>query len=260
MTVIPVLLVVISTFVRLFGSFGGDSTWTLTNWKEFATDGDVLRALKNSVVLGIGSSVLAMTAFTFIAYMIVRTKFYGRSALDFLTWLPATIPGIVLSLGFLWLFVQVGVLKDYVSGSMWALIVAVAVGGITLGVQIMKSIFTQIGPEVEEASWASGAAPLHTFRNIILPLIGPSILVVGMLTFATAARATSIVALLATEESNKPLSLSQLDLMMNGEFNEAAIMGVFLVILIVGAAFAGRFFGLNVGFVGTPNSSSRTQR
>ena len=260
MTAIPVLLVVLSTFVRLFGSSSGDGALTLANWSEFATDGDTLRALRNSVVLGVGSAVVAMTTFTFIAYTVVRTKYFGGTAFDFLSWLPATVPGIVLSIGFLWMFLQIGPLRDLVSGTMLALIIAVAIGGITLGVQIMKSSMLRLGPEVEEASWASGVSPIRTFRNIVLPLVGPSVLVVGILTFATAVRATSIVALLVTDDSNKPLSLSQLDLMVNGQFSEAAVIGVFMVILIVGAALVGRSFGLNSGFIGTTDSSSRTQR
>ena len=249
LTVIPVVLVVLSTFMKLFGYFFIDEPWTLENWRHSATDAGVLRALRNSLTLGIGASVLAMTTFTFIAYIIVRTKFYGRQTLDFLTWLPATIPGIVLSLGFLWLFLQIDLLRDYLYGTMWALIVAVALGGITLGVQIVKSSMVQLGAELEEASWAAGAGHLYTFRRIVLPLITPAIVVVGVLTFAGAVRATSIVALLATGKS-KPLSLLQLDHMADGDFGEAAVIGVFLVVLITGVAVFARVFGLKVGLGG----------
>jgi iron(III) transport system permease protein len=249
LTVIPVALVVLSTFMKLFGFFFIDDPWTLQNWRDSATDAGVLRALKNSLILGIGSSVLAMTAFTFIAYVTVRTKFWGRRYLDFLTWLPTTIPGIVLSLGFLWLFLQVALFRDYLYGTMWALIIAVALGGITLGVQIVKSSMVQLGAELEEASWASGAGAFYTFRRIVLPLIMPAVVVVGVLTFATAVRATSIVALLATGKS-KPLSMLQLDHMADGDFGEAAVIGVFLVVLITGVAVIARIFGLKVGLGG----------
>ena len=107
----------------------------------------------------------------------------------------------------------------------------------------------QLGAELEEASWAAGAGPFYTFRRIVLPLITPAVVVVGVLTFATAVRATSIVALLATGKS-KPLSLLQLDHMADGDFGEAAVIGVFLVVLITGVALVGRVFGLKVGLGG----------
>ena len=151
-----------------------------------------------------------------------------------------------MSLGFLWLFLQTGLLSSFPEQNMSAMVIVVALGGLTLGVQIVKSSMVQLGPELEEASWAAGASPVYTFRNIVLPLIAPAVLVVSVLTFATAVRATSIVALLATGDS-KPLSLLQLDHMTNGEFGGAAVIGVFLVILITGAALIGRMFGLKVG-------------
>jgi iron(III) transport system permease protein len=132
---------------------------------------------------------------------------------------------------------------------MAALVIAVALGGVTLGVQIVRSRMEQLGMEIEEAPWALGAGFFSTFRHIVLPLITPAIVVVGVLTFATAQRATSIVALLATESSN-PLSLLQLDRMADGDFGAAAVIGVFLVVMITGVALVARIFGLNVGLGG----------
>ena len=93
LTVIPVMLVVLSTVTSAFGFFFVDDTWTMQTWRDIVGDSGVLRALMNSMILGIGSAVLAMVVFTFIAYLTVRTKFWGRRYLDFLTWLPAMIPG-----------------------------------------------------------------------------------------------------------------------------------------------------------------------
>ena len=249
MTVIPVLLVMLGTFMKVFGSLFVDSPLTLENWKTLASNSETLNALRTSLFLGLGSSVLAMTVFTVIGYIAVRTNFWGKQVLGHVAWLPSTMPGMIMSLGFVWLFLQLGLFGDYPYQSIWALIIAVALGGITLGVQIIKSSMVQLGAELEEASWAAGAGPFYTFRRIVLPLIAPAVVVVGVLTFATAMRATSIVALLATGES-KPLSLLQLDHMADGDFGEAAVIGVFLVVLITGVALVGRVFGLKVGLGG----------
>ncbi len=126
LTVIPVMLVTLSTFMRAIGDFSVDSSLTLRTWTDSLGDADVRGALRNSLVLGFGSSALAMTGFTALAYITVHTQFYGRHALAFLTWLPSTLPGIILSLGLLWLFLQVGVLRDHLLGSVWALMIPVA--------------------------------------------------------------------------------------------------------------------------------------
>ena len=42
-----------------------------------------------------------------IAYIAVRTRYAGRRLLDFISWLPFTVPGIILGLALLWLFLGV---------------------------------------------------------------------------------------------------------------------------------------------------------
>ena len=41
-----------------------------------------------------------------IAYVIVKTRYRGRWLLDFLSWLPWSIPGILLGMALLWTFLQ----------------------------------------------------------------------------------------------------------------------------------------------------------
>jgi ABC-type Fe3+ transport system permease subunit len=69
--------------------------------------------------------------------------------------------------------------------------------------------------------------------------------VVGVLTFATAARATSIVALLASRDT-QPLSLVQLGHIADGDFEKASVIGVLMLLLTIGVALAGRLLGLRI--------------
>ena len=43
---------------------------------------------------------------------------------------------MVISLGLLWLFLQVGLFGDYPNQNMWALIIAVALGGSTMRLNV----------------------------------------------------------------------------------------------------------------------------
>jgi ABC-type Fe3+ transport system permease subunit len=69
--------------------------------------------------------------------------------------------------------------------------------------------------------------------------------VVGVLAFSAAARATSHVALLATR-STQPLSVLQLNLMTNNDFEAGSVVGIFILLLTVGVAVVARFFGLRL--------------
>jgi iron(III) transport system permease protein len=245
MTVLPVVLVILGTFMSVFGMFNVREAWTLKNWQTVLRDVNFLNALINSCVIAAGTAVLSMAGFGLIAYLIVRTRFFARSALDFLVWLPSTLPGIVMGLGYLYLFLGTPFLRP-IYGTTFILVLVAALGSITLTTQVLKTNLRQLGAELEEASATSGGNWWHTLRYIILPLMAPSLAVVGVLAFSAAARATSHVALLATHNT-QPLSILQLNLLTDNNFEAASVIGVFILLLTVGIAAIARFFGLRLG-------------
>ena len=254
MTVFPIVMVTLGTFMRLFGFFEIPDPWTVKNWHVSLSDPRILGALKNTFIIGIGAALFSMVAFSFIAYISARTQFAGRHLLDFLTWLPATIPGIVIGLGFLWLFLRTPGL-NLLYGTMFVLVLAVSLASITLGVQLLKTNMMQIGSELEEASWVNGASQLYTFRRIFLPLIAPALVLVGLLSFVQAAKAISVVALLSTR-SSEPLSMLQLDYMAEGKFEEASVIGLLILLLTLGMAAAARILGLKFRGISTTDPST----
>jgi iron(III) transport system permease protein len=245
MTLLPVVLVVLGTFMSVFGMFNVRDPWTLKSWQTVLSDRNFLNALWNSVVVAAATSVLAMVGFGGIAYLIVRTRFFARSALDFLVWLPSTLPGIVMGLGYLYLFLGTPFLRP-IYGTTFILVLVAALGSITLTTQVLKTNLRQLGAELEEASAASGANWWHTLRHIVVPLMAPSLAVVGVLAFSAAARATSHVALLSTH-NNQPLSILQLNLLSDNNFEAASVIGVFILLMTVGVAVVARVLGLHIG-------------
>jgi iron(III) transport system permease protein len=245
MKLVPVARVFLGTFMKLFGFVTINDPWTMDNWRTVLGNANFIRALMNSIIISFSTAVVAMLGFFYLAYLIVRTRFAGRGLLDFLVWLPSTLPGIVIGLGYLWLFLGTPFLRP-VYGTTAILVIVAALGSITLTTQILKTSLMQLGSELEEASWASGAAWWYTLRRVVIPLIAPSMAVVGVLAFATSARATSHVALLSTN-SNRPLSMLQLDMMADNNFEAATVVGVFILLLTVGVAAVARLFGLRLG-------------
>ena len=244
--VLPVVLIVLGTFLKIFGYFSLPSgTFTLDHWRKALANPNLLSALADTLMVAGGAAVIAMTVYSVVAYISARTAFRFRNTLDFLTWLPSAIPGIVIGLGFLWLFLGTPIFRP-LYGTPWVLMIAVALGGMTMGVQIIKTNIMQIGSDLEEAAAMSGASGVHSFFRILLPLVGPAILVVGLLIFASAARATSLVALLATG-AVKPLSMLQLNYMADGSYELATVIGVIILVLTVGVALAARLMSMKLG-------------
>ncbi len=247
-SVAPMAFVFMGTFMSLFGFFHIEHAWTIDNWKRVFDDPIFLLSLKNTILMSLGAAAFAVALFSIVAYISVRTKFVWRSALDFISWFPSAMSGILMSIGLLWLFLDIPFFR-VLYGSIWLLIIATVISSITLGTQLIKASLLQLGMELEEASQASGASWLTTYRRIVAPLLFPVLLLVGVLGFIHAARDISNVALLATS-SSRTLALLQLDFMVSGRYESAAVVATIVMLLTTGVALIARFLGLRIGIRG----------
>jgi iron(III) transport system permease protein len=238
MTVLPICLLLMSTFMKLFGMFDMEQVWTTEHWADALSQGDTLRALINTLRLGVASAVVGTAIFMLIAYVSVRTSVVAGKILEFMTWLPTLIPGLVLSLGLLQMFTGFAVFRPFY-GTIGVLVLAVLIGTATIGTQIMRSAILQVGRELEDAALASGGSRFYSFRRIFLPLLAPVVAVVGLEIFATANSAVGIVALLGTG-ANQPLSILQLVQLDSGKFEAGAVVGVVIMALTVASALLAR--------------------
>ena len=240
-TVIPIVFLVLGTFMKLFGFFNIDDPWTLENWRYVLSDPTLLRSLNNTVIVALWAAGICVVVGSLIAYVITKSRFSGRSVLDFLSWLPWAIPGILVGVGLLFTFLLLhGFVPIY--GTMSALVIAMVVSGMPLSVQVTKSFYMQLGDELEEASSVAGASWFHTYCHILLPLLFPCLLVVGLLGFISAVRNISTIVLLATART-RTLSLLMLDFTAGGELEKATVVAVIIVALVIIAALIARKLG-----------------
>jgi iron(III) transport system permease protein len=245
LTIVPVVFALIASFQKLLGFFDIPDPWTLKHWAAVLSEGAFSDAALNTMLLASGAGLLSIVLVSLIAYFIVRSRYPGRGLLDFLSWLPFAIPGILFGLGLLMVFLGPAIFRP-LYGTIWLMIFAQVVASLTLGTQIVRTNIMQLGPELEEASRISGGNWVFTFRRIVLPIIVPVCVLVGVLNFIFAARDVSTVALLATKET-RTLSLLQLDYMMDGNYERAAVLSIVVIAVTTGVALLARIFGLRLG-------------
>ena len=244
---VPVVFALLGTFMKLFGFFNVPEPWTLDNWKTVLADDLFASSLRNTLVLAVGTAVAAVFLHSLIAYVAVRTRYAGRRLLDFVSWLPFTVPGVILGLALLWLFLGTPVLRP-LYGTTAVLIAAGLISGMPLGVQIIKSGLMQLGGELEEASRIAGATWWTTYRRIVLRLMAPTLMAVGMITFVGAARNIANIALLSTT-ANRPLAILQLDYIAQKKLEEAVVIASIIMLISLAGALAAYVLGVrgNVG-------------
>src|SRR5690606_51888 len=101
---LPVVQLLLSSFFKFFGFYQREM-FTLEHYRNVWANRDVWEALRNTLLLGVAGASATMVLGSLAAYVSVRTTWKSRRVVEVLTWLPWTMPGIVLGIGFLWGFV-----------------------------------------------------------------------------------------------------------------------------------------------------------
>jgi iron(III) transport system permease protein len=247
LNVVPLVTVILGSFMTRAGFFQLTQVFTLKHWANVLTDNAFRTALFNTVFLAGVTAIVGPFLFSFLAYVLVRTRWRGRTVLESVVWSSGAVPGILASLGLLWMFLGTPFLRP-IYGTIWALVLVAVLQGKLTGTQLSKGIFLQLGQELEDAARASGAGWLSVYVRIWLPLLMPSMILIGMMHFVIAAQSTSYIILLATRDTIT-LSLLGLEFASGGttQREEAGIIGLIIVVMTVTIALLARRFGMNLG-------------
>jgi iron(III) transport system permease protein len=166
-------LVVIYVSVITYVHVPGVKTWellTLENYRANLTDARTFRALKNSLLLGVGGATLCMLIAALTAWVTTKTKATGRGVIEALTFIPWAFPGTALAIGLLWTYVYMP-LPIY--GTLWILLIGYITRFLPYGLRTMTSTIVQLHDDLQQASMVCGASFMTTFRRILLPLLRP---------------------------------------------------------------------------------------
>jgi iron(III) transport system permease protein len=239
--ILPVLVVVWSSFLPFYmaPSKVAFASLTLENYQALWGLPLVHRAMWNSFVLGITSSTITMILTAIVAWIIVRTNWRGKGLLDFLAFSPIAMPGLVLGIAILWLYL---VLPVPVYGTLWILLIAYVTKYLPYGMRACSSSMLQIKKELEEASEASGAAWPHTFRRIILPLLAPGF-VAGWIFVITHSFRELSTSIMLYRSGTEVISVVLFELWDGGQYPQLSALGMVLVAILVAISLVARKLG-----------------
>ncbi len=170
--------------------------WFAKLWEGIGTV-DIGAAFRRSLALG--TVVMALTVLLSLgAGLAYRKRLAGGSALFYVVVASLVMPSIIVSLGIGLLFrlIDTGLrtwleahapslLEGYGSalGLFTSGLGAQLTWTLPFGLLIMFAVFNRFNPAYEEAARDLGATPWQTLRHVVLPLIGPSLVGIGMFGF-----------------------------------------------------------------------------
>jgi iron(III) transport system permease protein len=243
MMILPLAFLVLGSFMRRYGFFNLANPFTFNHWRDLFGDPIFLVSLKNSLMIAGGTALLSVAVYSAMGYILASPKkVVTRQALEFFCWLPWVMPGILMSLGLLWIFLATP-LRGVLYGTVLGIAVALTIHDSPVSTQAFKSAFLQLGGDLEEAARVAGGSWSYTYIRVLLPLIAPVAMTVGMLNFGNALTAISTPVLLYSAQS-RPLSILLLEYSFTGELERAAALGLLITVIICAMILVGKCFGL----------------
>jgi iron(III) transport system permease protein len=243
--IMPVFVLLWSSFIPYYGvpSWELAAKMTLANYQYILNYPLAATAFKNSFYLSVGSATLVMLLTSVIAWVTVKTKLPGRALLDTMTFIPIAMPGIVLGVSLIWVYLT---LPIPIYGTIWVLLLAYITKYIPYGIRAASASMIQINKELEEASLTAGGTWFQTFRKVILPLLMPGFTAGWIYISIIALRELSTSILLYSYNSTV-LSIMAFDLWEGGQYTYVCALGVMMVLLLVVMAFTARKLGAKIG-------------
>jgi iron(III) transport system permease protein len=244
MTLLPLVFLIVGSFMRRYGFFNISSPFTLAHWQRLVTDPIFLVALKNSLVIAAITAAGGIVLYSTVAYLLISRRALMTPILEGMCWLPHILPGILLSLGVLW-FLLATPLRFVLYGTVWGIALALIIGDSPVTTQAFRAGLLQLGFDLEEAARVSGASWSYTYRRVLLPLLAPIAGAVGLMNFGSALTSISTPVLLYSHQS-RPLSILLLEYSVTGELERGAALGLLITAIICLMMLAGRRLGLQL--------------
>jgi iron(III) transport system permease protein len=243
--VAPVLVIVWASTIPYYGVPSADlmAQMSLKNYMFILSYPAVITAFKNSFILSISTATLVMLLASVIAWITLKSRIPGKSLLDALAFSPIAVPGIVLGVSLMWVYLAVPI---PIYGTIWILLVAYMTNFLPYGMRAASASMIQITKELEEASQACGGSWQQTFRKIVLPLLTPGFVAGWIYISILALRELSTSILLYSTDSTV-LSVLVFVLLDQGQFTWLAALGVLMMLVLILMALVAHKVGGGMG-------------
>lgn len=246
----------IGTFILSFLDKFGRNWKGLDNFGWFFTAGPGVDALINNILWLVFLTVFTLVFGTLVAILADRVRY--ETVPKTILFMPLAISGVASAL--IWTFMyQYQPPGQAQTGTINAILGLVGLGPTAFlqnetfrlntfalifimtwmwtgfGTVIISAALKGINPELLEAARVDGATELQVFRNITLPLLAPTLAVVGTTMIITALKAFDIVYTMTNGNYNTQVIANQMyvELFNNSQQGRASAIAVILLLAII---------------------------
>lgn len=218
------ILIPYGSFVNLWGI---DYTPTLKHYNYIMGLG--LKPIIDTTVLSLISMPITGVLGMIIAFLIVRKKFLGRRAVEFISMLSMAVPGTAIGMGYILAYNKEPLI---LTGTSIIIILAFVFRSMPVGIRSGVASLQQIDPAIEEAAQDLGANSLKVFTSVTIPLIKSAFFSGLVYSFVRSMTAVSAVIFLVSAQYNllTVTIMSQVDV---GRLGVAAGYSTILIVIVL---------------------------
>lgn len=188
--------------------------------------------LWNSVGVAFATASIGVVVVATAAIVSAKFKTVFSGPIAFLAILPASIPGMVLGLGYVLAFNNPANPLNLLYGTFPLIVALYIYYNHAQGYLISTTSLKQISATFDEASTMLGGSTLRTLFKVTLPLVWPTLLGVGVFFFMRAMVSLSAVIFLITPQT-QVAAVSVLQLSDRGAANQAAAFSVCIMAIVL---------------------------
>jgi iron(III) transport system permease protein len=201
--VLPVFQVVLSAFQPYLGS----AELSTANIEQLLNTPNVMKALETTIIVAVVGGLLTVVLAFVVSFAFVRMKGLLGRYIQLASWVPAAMPGLVLGLAFLWsVLTTPGGRSLY--GTVWILVVGLAVATVPLATRTIEGALSQIGVDMEEAARISGDTFLRAIGTVTVRLMTPSLVAAWFLVAITMSGILDVPVLLGSTSTEMISTIS----------------------------------------------------
>ena len=235
----PIYWTLITSFKSQVDIYGGpyylpgfDFTPNTSAWEYLFTTGSqsFFLGLKNSIIVSLVSSVLALVIGAMAAYGLSRYQYnyLGKDSdgLAFLILSQRMMPPIVAVIALFIMFSSLSLL-DTLGG----MILVYTWMNLPITVYLLKDFFAGIPPELEQAAAVDGYSKFDQIRKIVLPLAAPGLATCFTLAFNFAWNEFLFALILTFQKAQTiPVLISSMNAQMKPEWSIISALGIVAII------------------------------
>ena len=179
---VPILVLMVFSF-NASRSRGNWEGFTLDWYRVLFNDPQIARALRNTLLVGVSSTVIATTIGTLAAVGLDKMKRRGKAVVMGITRIPVMMPDIVTGLSLMVLYLFVIRTLGFGRMGLGTLLMSHVMFNVPYVILSVSPKLRQLDPNLYEAALDLGAPPLRAFVQVILPEIWPGVVTGAMLAF-----------------------------------------------------------------------------